>query len=222
MSMQQPTILIIDSEDASDQKLKERLFHRGFTVKEIPNIISSPQIFQDNHPELIIIKPTKNSNSNGLDQVEQVRQIDRKIPIIFMTNQSSESRVLAALRAGLNDYVKIPYTFEELLYSIDRNLPPAGFNDQVLITDNGMIGNSPKMKDIKDYLLRVADTDSTVFITGETDTGKELAAELICTSSNPCGHMTSKFKRYNFYNQAILQSLFYQDFVNVSFVTSVL
>lgn len=181
--MRQPTILIAEGEEASDKELRKRLLHQGFTVKEFPNIGTSPQIFQKNTPDLIIINSSQKTNSNGLNQVEQIRHVDRKIPIIFITNQSSEARVIAALKVGVNDYIKIPYTFEELLCSIDRNLPPYGLNVQGITTDKGMIGNSSKMKEIKDYLLRVADTDSTVFITGETGTGKELVAELIHKNS---------------------------------------
>ena len=114
-------------------------------------------------------------------------QRDRQIPIILITRYSSEERVIAALREGINDYFKWPYTEKDLVASIWRNLSEfchqsdTNLKTSSVCRDYGqpMIGQSKPMREIKTYLLKVASTDSTVLITGETGTGKELAAETI-------------------------------------------
>ncbi|MFY9942592.1 MAG: sigma-54 dependent transcriptional regulator, partial [Desulfobacterales bacterium] len=89
---------------------------------------------------------------------------------------------IAALRLGVNDYFKIPFDYPVLLTSIRRQLPPPlashpAAADTAPVPE--LIGASPAMGTLKDFLSKVAAADSTVLVTGETGTGKELAAALI-------------------------------------------
>jgi DNA-binding NtrC family response regulator len=119
-----------------------------------------------------------------LKTVEQIRRQDREVPLLLITRNSSEARVIAALRAGVTDYFKWPVSYEELIASVNRNLSYHKRSLSETGIDQPMIGDSAQMQEIKAYLLKVAATDSTVFITGETGTGKELAAELIHRNSS--------------------------------------
>ncbi len=136
---------------------------------------------------LIIISSYKEGTCDGLDSVAEIRRHHRQIPIILITRYSSEARAIAALRAGVSDYLKLPLSYQELLASIKRHLSHAlpqysqgcETRRSEPQTDHGLIGNSPLMQQIRAYLRKVAATDSTVLITGETGTGKELAAKMI-------------------------------------------
>ncbi len=187
--MKNPTILIAESDEILCQNLKSRLLPHEFDVIEVPDETGVLKSFQSWKPDLIIIGASKKRNRNELNTVKEIRQKDTKIPLILVTRHSSEARILASFRAGVNDYFKISTltSYENLVKSIRRNLrkishqPLAGHKRIApnLNSSPAMIGKSTQMQEIKEYLVKVATTDSTLLVTGETGTGKELVAEFV-------------------------------------------
>jgi DNA-binding NtrC family response regulator len=185
--MNNPTILITGFDETLGQNLKRQLVLEGFDVLEADgrkNVISS---LRNRSPDLVVSGSFQKNINDSLKETREIRRRDRHIPIILITRYSSEERVIAALRAGVNDYFKWPYIEKDLVASIWRNLSEfchqsdTNLKISSVCRDYGqtMIGQSKPMREIKEYLLKVASTDSTVLITGETGTGKELAAETI-------------------------------------------
>jgi DNA-binding NtrC family response regulator len=195
------TILVAEGDENLCQKLKSRLISQGFEVIEAINKNNILHFIQFKIPNLIILGSSQNNTWDGLHIAEQIRKHNRQVPIILITKNNSEARIIAALRIGVNDYFKHPISFKELMSSINRNLSnivqqrniyniaqrSSSDNNSSFPDRDGfqlMIGESGQIKDIKTYLTKVAPTESTVLITGETGTGKELAAELIHRNSS--------------------------------------
>jgi len=185
--MKKPTALIIGHDEILHRHLKARLLRHSFSVFEVRETSNLLEAIQDIKPDLAIVYSTRKNPNDQLKTVEYLRKKARDIPIILSTRYSSEARAIAALRAGVSDYFKVPISTQEMLLSAKRLILGNTEDDQTDheskeadgIIDQALIGNSASMRSVKSYLLKVAKTESTVFITGETGTGKELAANLI-------------------------------------------
>ena len=175
--------MIIGVDKLLRKNLKGKLFSRGFLVFEAGGESETPVSLKVFSPDLIIVCSTKRSSGDGLKEIELIRSLENQTPIILITKFSSESRAIAALRAGVADYFKIPYCSDAVADSINRILSdksiPLKASSNSTRKDQTFIGKSKPMKDVKAYLRKIAKADSTVLITGETGTGKELAAGYI-------------------------------------------
>ena len=107
--MKSTAILIAESDELLRRDLRGLLFpHRSQHI-EAPDKTNILQLFLDTKPDLVIIGSFPDDPWDELKVAEQIRQRDREIPLISITRYSSEARVVAALRAGVNDYFKIPF-----------------------------------------------------------------------------------------------------------------
>lgn len=190
--MKRPEILIAEGDDALRRSWKDVLNHRGFGIIESSNKTDILRNFPNPSIDLIILGSFENGAWAGLEVARQIRRLDRKVPIILIATATSEELAIASLKAGINDYFKQPFSFEELVASVNRYLPdflsrrpqqsvkgPASS----IIDGHRMIGEGLALREIRAAMGEIASTDSNLLITGETGTGKELVAELIHKNS---------------------------------------
>jgi DNA-binding NtrC family response regulator len=185
--MKKPVVLVYGIDDILRQNLKSRLFSYGFSVIEALHQLDLPEQLRTVLPDIYIISSFGKSFGNGIKVIKTIRKTDKSTPVIFIVGKSSEARAIAAIKAGVNDYFKLPFSCEAVAKSAKRFLtgisPKLPFNQETNLTylkiDQGIIGDSKPMREIKIYLSKVAKSDSTVLIIGETGTGKELAAKFI-------------------------------------------
>ncbi len=107
--MKSPAILIAEDNEILRQDLKGLFICQGFEVIEAPNQTHILPFFLDTKPDLVIIGPSRNSTWDELEMAKQIRQRDRKVPLILITRHSSEAQAIAALRTGVSDYFKVPF-----------------------------------------------------------------------------------------------------------------
>jgi DNA-binding NtrC family response regulator len=188
----QPVILIAERDDILRRRLKQAFLPCGFTVVESSDKNAILLNLPSSAVDLIIVGSFENGSRDGLELARQIRGLDRNLPIIFIAAETSEELAITALRAGINDYFKQPYSFEDLVSSVNRYLPDFPSRDRQervkepafsIIEGHRMIGESLAMRDIRAAIGRIASTDSNVLVTGDTGTGKELVAELIHRNS---------------------------------------
>ena len=123
----------------------------------------------------------------GLDVLEAARRKDPSCSVILMTARGTMETVMAATRGGAFDYIAKPFDLDTMLETVKR--AEASRNqetdevEQEELPETEMIGSSTGMVEIYKTVSRVAPTDATVLIEGETGTGKELVARMIHRNS---------------------------------------
>ena len=136
---------------------------------------------------------------SGLETYDAIRQIDPKLPVIYITSHGSSEMAIEAMKLGAYDYVQKPLDKEKLLDLVARaaemrrlmNVPVSVPRDSDTPTDeldsDAMLGQSEAMQRVFKAIGRVAQQDVTVLIQGESGTGKELVARAIYHHSDRAG-----------------------------------
>jgi DNA-binding NtrC family response regulator len=180
--MSKPVIHLLDWDRKANQGLRQYLSQQGFEVVVSGWSDETPNLFRKAQPDLAIIDSSGDLQDESLKVAKMLRQQHQSLAVILLVRESSEGKILAALRAGVKDYFKWPFSYDEFLDSIRRHLKRSPMTASMSIekkADLGFIGETPGIRKIKDYIVRAAATDCNVLITGETGTGKEKVAKAI-------------------------------------------
>lgn len=147
------------------------------------------RLTKDNQYDLLIMD-VRMPGQDGLTILEQLRKSGVLIPVIMMTAHGTSSTAIRAIQIGAYDYVIKPFDVEEVTLVVKRLFDHQQLASKVRELEektfdprDKMIGNSPAMQEIYKQIGRVAHTDATVLITGETGTGKEVMAQMLHSNS---------------------------------------
>jgi DNA-binding NtrC family response regulator len=138
----------------------------------------------------IVISDIYLDERTGIDVLRAAREHNPACAVILMTGRGSMETVMAATENGAFEYLAKPFEMAQMIEIIkraERSFVPGEDEDEAPsiddLPDTEMIGSSSRMIDIYKTLSRVAPTDATVLIEGETGTGKELIAHMIHRNS---------------------------------------
>ena len=137
----------------------------------------------------IVISDIYLDERTGLDVLDAARQRDPRCAVILMTARGTMETVMAATRGGAFDYIAKPFELDRMLETVKRAEASLAGTDQEEeseiedLPESEMIGSSSQMVEIYKVVSRVAPTDASVLIEGETGTGKELIARMIHSNS---------------------------------------
>lgn len=182
-------VLILDDEPGFRKEIGEYLSDEGFKIFQAELPSQAVQLIKT-HPIDIALFDIRLPEMDGLTLLQKIRKEHPQINIIMMTGFGEMEHVIKALRYGAVDFLKKPFTLEELNEIIRRTLKfrklkstideKESTESEILKGDIMMVGQSPAMKKIQHLIRRISSSsDTTVLISGESGTGKELVAKAI-------------------------------------------
>jgi len=137
----------------------------------------------------IVISDIYLDERTGIDVLHAARSSNPNCAVILMTARGTMETVMEANRGGAFDYIAKPFDFDDILKTVKRAEASAVVDTEDAETDvddlpnSDMIGSSAGMIDIYKTISRVAPTDATVLVEGETGTGKEMIARMVHNNS---------------------------------------
>jgi two-component system response regulator AtoC len=180
-------ILIADDDGAIRGLLKDFLGGEGFETIEARSGKEVLQAAGAAEPDLLLLD-LRMPEWDGMEIMRRLKERDMSVPVVVMTAYGTSSSAIQAIQLGAFDYLTKPFELEDVLLTVKRFFEHEQLASEVRklrgqlegrdLTER-IIGNTPSMQAVYKMIGRVAQTDASVLITGETGTGKELVAEVL-------------------------------------------
>jgi len=195
-------ILIVDDDHAVCTSLQLLLKKKGYQTKAVNHPAVVEETINEFQPSLILLDMNftiSTTGKQGIKLLEQIIANHPQLPVILMTGWATVQLAVKGMKLGAKDFIAKPWENDQLLSSITSilfltNTSPSSESKLVKGRNEDMedriVGDSEGITKVKKIARRVAQTDATVLITGDSGTGKELIAEYI--------HLTSQRSQENF------------------------
>ena len=185
------SVLIVEDESLIRWSVRERLEMDGLIVREAGDAAAAREGYEG--VDLVLLD-LKFPGATGLQLLEEFRGINPDVPIIMMTADGSAESAVQAMLAGAFHYLTKPLKLDEVAMLSKQALETSRLRRELravhdkAASDYGfghIVGSSPPMKEAKTMLGKIARSpSSTVLVTGESGTGKDLAAKAIHYNSD--------------------------------------
>lgn len=128
----------------------------------------------------MVISDVQMRPMDGMELLQNIRSVHQELPVVMMTAYGTIEKAVDAMRAGASDYLVKPFDAESLLSVVKRLLPEMPAPDQI---QHELVAVDEKMQALKNLAARVAQSDATVLLCGESGVGKEIFARFIHNNS---------------------------------------
>ncbi|MCC6697242.1 MAG: sigma-54-dependent Fis family transcriptional regulator [Candidatus Hydrogenedentes bacterium] len=189
-------ILVVEDE-AGMRRILTVLFEKdGHEVLEADTVQKGLAVLTA-QPLDLVITDQRLPDGDGLSLLAAAKDADPTLPVIMITAYATIELAVTAMREGAFDFITKPFNPDTVRAAVARACSHAALlrenerlRDEVerLAEDTELLGDSPAMREVREFILRAAPTNATVLIRGETGTGKELVARAIHNRSQRSNH----------------------------------
>jgi two-component system response regulator AtoC len=189
--MAKERILIVDDEKLLRWSIRDRLLQEDYRVEEAASGAEAGPILQRGTIDLAIFD-FQLPDTDGIRLLEEARLSDPSLPAILMTAYATVDSAVRAMKLGANDYLPKPVDLDQLAHTVRRALETTALRRELRALRRSIEGSGgpqrilskgPAMEEVFRVIGRVAPTDATVLILGESGTGKGLVARAIHDAS---------------------------------------
>jgi DNA-binding NtrC family response regulator len=184
---EKPAILVVEDEAKMRRLVELQLGEEGFLVHSAPDAETGLQLLVREKPDLVVTD-LRLPGMSGLEFLQAVKRANAALPVVVMTAYGTVESAVEAMKVGASNYVTKPFSFDELVMVIRKELDSHRLREENrslrealgrrYAYDN-IVAQSDKMQAVLALVERVAPTNSTVLVGGESGVGKDLIARAI-------------------------------------------
>lgn len=175
--MSYATIMVVEDDDELRDALCDTLRLAGYLVRQASDGADALKLLADTSVDLLI-SDIQMPNMDGHSLLKKLKQKHPDVPVMLMTAYGTIQQAVDAMRDGAVDYMVKPFEAEVLVNMVSRYAAiPVQEQTDIIATD-------PVSRDLMQLAKRVAGSDATVMITGESGSGKEVLARFVHQQSN--------------------------------------
>ena len=179
---QAPLVLLVDDEPDILELLELAMLRMGLEVRRASNVSEARQHLDKEKIDLCLTD-MRLPDGDGLEVVRYISTKNLDVPIAVITAHGNAENAVAALKAGAFDYLSKPVALDQLRALVKSALKLPNMHGTLETSERSLLGHSPAIQRVRDLIERVARSQAPVHITGESGSGKELAARLIVEKS---------------------------------------
>ncbi|MCH2172299.1 sigma-54 dependent transcriptional regulator [Myxococcota bacterium] len=180
-------VLVIDDDPGVREYMEALVTRQGYEVFGAPDGEAALKRLDEVRPDLVTLDVVL-PGMDGLQTLESLKQRIPELPVVMLSGHGQARNIVEAMRLGASDFLRKPFEVEELELAFQKALEKRALKREVerlrgrARSETEMIlhcGDNSKMREVRDVIEQVADTDITVLIRGESGTGKELVARTL-------------------------------------------
>tara|TARA_Y100000590_G_scaffold264771_1_gene297578 strand:+ start:141 stop:1496 length:1356 start_codon:yes stop_codon:yes gene_type:complete len=184
-------ILIIDDNSDIREILNDLIVEAGYSTRLAANYNQALSEIDKKLPDVAIIDVKLDKGDNdGIELLNHIKNKNKNIPVIIISGHANIDMAIKSLKSGAFEFIQKPFDKERLMNFIKRAVENFNLKIQNQNLENKLfhtfelIGKSQNIISIKDQIEKVSSSESRVFISGPTGSGKELIARKIYKKSN--------------------------------------
>ena len=187
--MTSPRILVVDDEPDLRELLEITLVKMGLDVDSAPALSEARRLL-GSHDYSLVLTDMRLTDGQGIDLVREISANHKNLPVAVLTAFGSADNAVAALKAGAFDYLSKPVGLDQLRTMVQSALrlarpeePKSAVEEQEPPANLRLVGQSAAMRELRAQIVKLARSMAPIAITGESGSGKELAARDIHAQS---------------------------------------